>query len=127
MQALLEADCEIDHVNRYLLWVGVPVGYFLLSCCACCFLCCCCAGPSSKSAAERALRDMDIADLAAVMNEAEMTRTARRELASGLEDEEDDEEVAPSKRYAKTRRPKASSREVRMRAAEDDDDEIVPA
>lgn len=39
---------EIDWASRYWLWVGVPVGWVLLSCCVCCGLCCCCSESPEK-------------------------------------------------------------------------------
>ena len=54
---------EVDTAARYLLWVGVPVGYLLLSlCCCCCF--CCCTIPPDREAKSNRLDEMDLADLA---------------------------------------------------------------
>ena len=46
---------------RYLLWIGVPVGYFLLSCCCCIF--CCCSGVAKGEEKESRLRESELADL----------------------------------------------------------------
>ena len=60
---------ELDWTNRYLLWIGVPVGYLLLSCCCCCTLCVCAAGGSGKRAGGERLSEMDLADLANAQRE----------------------------------------------------------
>ena len=38
-------DDSGDQVVRYLIWVGIPVGWILFSCCCCVALCCCCQLP----------------------------------------------------------------------------------
>ena len=60
---------ELDHVSRYMLWIGVPVGWLLFSCCSCCVFCLCCALCCRTPKEPRATRlgDHELADLAAQM------------------------------------------------------------
>jgi hypothetical protein len=56
---------ELETLSRYWLWVGVPVGYLLLSCCCCCFLCLCSIAPAPDKASRTS--ELDLADLAQAM------------------------------------------------------------
>ena len=65
---------ELDWTNRYLLWIGVPVGYLLLSicsCCTCCLCACiCCYDESNKQPRMGRLEAHELADLAEAMGDS---------------------------------------------------------
>jgi hypothetical protein len=121
---------EIDMNARYLLWIGVPVTYFLLSCCCCCWLCFCCAVPNDAGGAHRAIREHELADLSTVQQEPQ-------------DDDDDDDEEFDSLRRAREKPSKNKKGGARgrskgggKRAASTHkssaprgsiDDEIVPA
>jgi len=65
---------ELDTTGRYLLWIGVPVGYLLLSCCGCCCLCFCCTGSGDGKGA----KEFELADLTAFERE-HLEREIQRE------------------------------------------------
>ena len=113
---------EIDMTARYLLWVGVPVAYFLLSCCCCCCMCFCCAVPSNASGAHRVINAHELADVS----------TAQPEPQD--DDDDDDEEFDSLRRAHKKTSKKGGSRSKRSgnqggrRAPRGStDDGIVPA
>lgn len=108
---------ELDTSLRYLLWIGVPILYVLLSCCCCCCLCFCCAVPSDAGGAHRAIREHELADLSTVQEP--------------LDDDDDDDEFDSLRR--KTRavkggsKSKKTARSKRKPPRGSIEDDIVPA
>ena len=57
-------DDSGDQVVRYLIWVGIPVGWILLSCCCCFALCCCCQSPlPEESEADEIQERLELTEL----------------------------------------------------------------
>ena len=58
---------ELDYSARYLMWVGVPVTWLLLSCCCCCACCLCSCLCATVDDDAKALSAHELADLASAM------------------------------------------------------------
>ena len=98
---------QVDTMARYLLWIGVPVGYFLLSCCCCIF--CCCSGVAKGEEKESRLRESELAD-----------------LSRGFPDDVDATSEMEEEARA-SRKPSRKERKTGTRSRMEFDDEIVPA
>ena len=111
---------ELDDADRYWLWLGIPLGYLLLSCCCCCFLCCCsCAlGAPDDGRGGRPLDAQELADLAGAMPDDDV---------DDLPDDVPDRvpRLPPGFARQQTERGGRSKRGGRSRTSMDD--EIVPA
>ena len=82
---------EIDEAARYLLWVGVPVGWLLLTCCGCCLLCLCCICVAPEPTTRR-LNEHELADLAATFPE-EFHRELKAVRSRTRVEEDDDDDI----------------------------------